>query len=74
MEGDVKSAVLRFIKAYYEKHRKVPALRLMCREIEGLTRSNFYNYFHGCLTEACRLGDVPEPEERIKVTQRTLKG
>lgn len=36
------------------------SLKLICREIKGLSRRKFYEAFKGGVGEACKLSGVPE--------------
>ena len=66
----VKEATLRFYRKYYAEQGDPPSVKLAWREVEGLTKRNFYVIFKGGQAEVCTLAGIPVPEDRIKTTSR----
>lgn len=68
-----KRATLDFIKSHYDDKGEPPSVTLLCKEIEGLSRRKFYEFFKGGVGEACKLAGVPAPKARIASTNKALK-
>lgn len=72
-----RETVLKFIKAHHGKTGKVPSIRTIAENVDGVTKSNFYNFFSGGINEALGLVGiqtvVEKPEAAMEARKKTVK-
>jgi len=74
-EGELREAVIRYVKKCYKANKKVPSIRKTCKHFkkENLSRRYFYRIFPRGIREVCKLAAVPVPKERVKRTEKATK-
>ena len=74
-DGELREAVIRYVKKCYETGKKVPSVRKTCKHFkkENLSRGHFYRVFPGGIREVCKRAAVPVPKERVKRTAKATK-
>ena len=74
-EGELKEAVIQYIKKCHKTSKKVPSVGKICKHFkkENLSRRSFYRIFPGGIREVCKLAAVPAPKERVKRTAKATK-
>lgn len=69
-DHELKKACLDFIKRYYSEKGEAPPVKVMCEEVEGLSRRKFYEFYEGGAAEACKLAGIPVDQKRVNSTKR----
>src|SRR4051812_25638798 len=54
--------VIRYIRAYFEKHQTAPTIREMCRETGFPLREMYELFPSGPTNGACRVAGLPKPK------------
>jgi hypothetical protein len=73
MSSFLKSEIISYIKRYTRDFGKPPTVKVLCDNISGVNRANFYKIFPDGIGEACTAAGVEVPEKRIKSTDKAIK-
>ena len=72
MNEELKTAVVRFVQEFYDKHQRVPSVKEILLGVKT-NRIQFYHCFPGKMVEVCRCAGLPVPEERFRSVRAALK-
>jgi len=69
---EFKTTIIQYYKKYYKLHNEAPSLKKVFEHFkkQKLYYAKFYDIFPGGQAEACKLAEIPIPEERLKQTRK----
>jgi hypothetical protein len=65
MSQALRPAIVQYISEYHRVNGQAPSVRTIARQFH-ISTATFYRLFPDRIAEACRLADVPVPDERIR--------